>query len=100
MTTVLRLAAPFPHPTNPEGQVPEVGWFVKAYDPDAHDGRGEVWWTPDPLDAMLFENGALAFDCYRQTSTVRPWRPDGRPNRPLTACTISVEPATSDPATH
>jgi len=41
------------------------GQYLKAYDPEAHDGRGKAEWTAD--------------------------RPDGRPNRPLTAFTVTFD---------
>lgn len=69
---------------------PHIGEYLAAYDPDAHDGRGRVTWTADPAQAMVFASGVDAWTCWRSTSTVQPLRPDGRPNRPLTAYTISV----------
>jgi hypothetical protein len=61
-----------------------------SYDPDAHDGLGLAEWTTDPMEAMRFSDQAAALARWKQTSTVRPLREDGKPNRPLTAVTVSV----------
>ena len=72
------------------GELPEAGDYLAAYDPDANDGRGAVTWTPDWEQARLFDNHKDAFDFWRQQSKVLPIREDGKPNRPLTACSIEV----------
>jgi len=66
------------------------GLFVLDCDVDAHDGRGYADLTDDPTKARRFADAAEAFVFYRRTSTVRPVRPDGKPNRPLTAYTIET----------
>ncbi len=63
----------------PEWKPVPTGSWLKSYDPDAYDGRGSATWTFDTEAAMA---------CWRTVSTVRPTRPDGQPNRPLTAATI------------
>lgn len=70
-------------------QTPRGAWLA-SYDPDAHDGQGLATWTTDQAEAMRFESAAAAFACWRSTSTVRPIRDDGRPNRPLTSASIMV----------
>lgn len=67
----------------------DAGPLVAAYNPDAHNGAGELRLTLDPAQALTFPDMTQAIDCYRQTSTVRPVRPDGLPNRPLTAYTVT-----------
>jgi hypothetical protein len=67
-----------------------VHGFLKAFDPDAHDGRGDIVFTRDVSQALKFDDGAQALECWRRQSTVRPVRPDGKPNRPLTAFTIEI----------
>lgn len=69
----------------------EAGSYVAEYDPDAHDGFGYVRGTSNIAEAKPFASAAEALGFYRQTSTVRPLRGDGRPNRPLTAFTVSIE---------
>lgn len=68
-----------------------VNAWVKSYDPDAFDGRGDAAFTSDPDEALRFEHAGEALEFWKQTSVVRPVRPDGRPNRPLTAFTVGVQ---------
>lgn len=72
-------------------------YYVKFYDPDAFDGRGDVETTPDIQQAMHFPTSLEAFMFWKQTSTVRPLREDGSPNRPLTAFTITTEVVPDEP---
>lgn len=76
-------------------QIPHGSW-VQSYNPDAHDGYGDVTWTTDPEQALAFTDPSAALDCYRLVPLNRPTRPDGQPNRPLTAFTIEVEEITLD----
>ena len=66
-------------------------WRDMSYDPDHNDGRGEVTTTPDIFKALAFEKSFEAWEKWKQQSRVRPLREDGRPNRPLTAFTVTVE---------
>ena len=68
----------------------EINQWLKAFNHEAHDGRGTVEMTPDPAQAMTFDNAMAVLECWRSVSETRPFRPDGKPNRPLTA--FSVEP--------
>ena len=65
--------------------------YLKSYDPDAFDGRGDVEGTANLDDAMKFPDAGVALKLWKKTSTVRPTRPDGKPNRPLSAFTVSIE---------
>ena len=65
--------------------------WLKRFDPDAYDGRGLVEWTRDIREALKFPDYIAAKDYYIQQSTVRPLCDDGKPNRPLTGYTISLE---------
>ena len=69
------------------------GMLVAAYDP--------TWWRPDgsydggilevtdkPDRAMVFPDAVTAIEKWREAYGVRL---DGKPNRPLTAFTVSVE---------
>jgi hypothetical protein len=87
---VLRYAALPGTVLGPKGNVDE-GDYLKSYDPDAHDGFGHSEWTSDPAEALTFDNATDALALWKQPSTVRPLRPDGKPNRPLTAVSITVE---------
>jgi hypothetical protein len=77
-----------------------AGRYLKSYDADyVPDGptamaswvTGKATFTDDPRDGLRFDNMAAAFECWKRQSTVQPLRPDGRPNRPLTAYTITFE---------
>lgn len=68
------------------------GVYVMSYDLEAFGGRGEVSFTTDKQSAMQFKDATEAFNVWRSQSKTRPTRPDGRPNRPLTALTIEFEP--------
>lgn len=86
MTVRIRLVASADgRPTDKDGM-----WLVSC-DVDANDGRGEVMATPIEHLARTFESAAEALEYWRRPSTVHPTRPDGKPNRPLTAYTVSIE---------
>lgn len=64
---------------------------------DAGDYAGNITTTDDPAKARRFRTKTAAFLYWRQESKLRPRRPDGKPNRPLTAFTVEILPA-DDPA--
>lgn len=66
-----------------------VGQALEWYDPNAHEGRGDAAFTNTPERAKLFRDAGEAMEEWKRTSTVRPVRDDGRPNRPLTAFSVS-----------
>jgi hypothetical protein len=66
--------------------------FVKSFDVEAYDGRGDLRVTPDLDDAKTFADASEALTFYRQRPKCHLWRTDGKPNRPLTAYTILIEP--------
>jgi hypothetical protein len=68
------------------------GKYVVSCDVDAHEGRGFAVLDDDPNKAMHFANAGQAMRYYRRISTVMPVRPDGAPNRPLTAYHVEVHP--------
>jgi hypothetical protein len=68
------------------------GQWLRSYDPDAHNGRGEAQWTTDASLALAFSDAVEAHSYWTQTSRTMPIRPDGKPNRPLTAFTVEVAP--------
>lgn len=68
------------------------GAWVVDCDVDGRQGRGSVIVTREARKARRFDHAHDAWAYWRRESTVVPTRPDGKPNRPLTAYTISVEP--------
>jgi hypothetical protein len=67
------------------------GLWLKSYDPDGRGGRGNVIGTKKRAEALRFTDMPSAMKFWRQPSSVLPLRPDGKPNRPLTAFNIEVE---------
>lgn len=68
-----------------------VGQYLVSFDPDAYDGRGHAQWSANRNKAMVFESGGQALEFWRTQSKVKPFRPDGHPNRPLTAYHVTLE---------
>jgi hypothetical protein len=62
------------------------GQFIKAWDFDA----ATLDTTMDPRAARHFANAAEALGAWRSVHEANPVRPDGKPNRPLTAFTVEI----------
>lgn len=69
------------------------GAYLETFNVNAHNGRGSATWTHDLAKAMKFSDSLDAADVWRTQSTVLPTRPDGKPNRPLTAFTVEIRQA-------
>jgi hypothetical protein len=67
------------------------GDYLEWSDPDARDGMGDDRWTPDLAKAKRFPDFAAAMECWKAQSSIRPFRPDGRPNRPMTAYSVTPQ---------
>ena len=72
---------------------PAYGQYLKEYDPSALGGMGDWKWTPNRDEAIKFPNAAAVFKAYNASPKCHPTRPDGKPNKPLTAFNILVEDA-------
>lgn len=79
---------------------PFDGQYLLEYDPERDgetpEGRpmiAHILATPDPSKALRFPGAREALECWKRTCERDPTRPDGRPNRPLTAFTVAVVPA-------
>jgi hypothetical protein len=69
---------------------PDVtGMALEWSDVDAEGGRGASAFTLAPERAQRFPNAGAVMEEWKRQSTVRPLRHDGKPNRPLSAFTIS-----------
>lgn len=64
---------------------PYDGQFLKAFDFEAEGGRGMIDMTPDPEQAMRFDDVGAAIAFRNRSPECKPLRDDGLPNRPLTA---------------
>jgi len=69
------------------------GKWLSYYDPTKRGFRGEIRATDDAAKALAFDSFEDAAMCWRQASGTRP---DGRPNRPLTAYSVEIKPLPSD----
>ena len=68
------------------------GMFVKSMDFEAHDGRGSISPTDDVEKAKHFISARQAYEYFNMVPANRPVRPDGKPNKPLTAFNLEVLP--------
>lgn len=59
--------------------------YLAAFDADQNGLDGMIVITNDPSRAMHFADPGDALACWKRQSATMPTRPDGRPNRPLTA---------------
>ena len=73
---------------------PHAGMYLARADFDAYDGMGYMDFTADVRKALKFDTAGDAMAFWRTPSTVRPLRPDGQPNRPLTALTVEIAEVT------
>jgi hypothetical protein len=67
-----------------------VGWYLASYNADGNDGWGEAVWTDSPANAITFATATEARTCWTEQSRLRPLRPDGQANRPLTAFSVQL----------
>ena len=72
------------------GRMPIVPTYLKSCDFDGMGGLGSVVFTNKREEAMRFESAEKALEYWRTPSKVVPIRPDGRPNRPLTAFNVVI----------
>lgn len=75
--------------------VESMGW-IRSHE-DTCDGRGHTVFTFDPSLALGFPSKIDALEYWRQQSKTVPLRPDGRPNRPITAFSAEILPLTEKP---
>ena len=62
--------------------------WLKSFDANARQGRGAIRTTKHRQEAQRFKSFEAVMACWKTESTVAPFRPDEKPNRPLTAFTI------------
>jgi hypothetical protein len=86
MSVVIRVAMA----TRPS-HVPIVGQYLRSFDVEAFDGQGDASFTWRRAKAMRFADIGAATEAWKTQSKTRPLREDGRPNRPLTAFSITFE---------
>lgn len=64
--------------------------YLEQGDVDAHEGRGDALLTGNIDRALEFDTAEKAFAYWKRIPVARPFRPDGEPNRPLTAFTVEI----------
>jgi len=69
-----------------------VGKFLESFNVEYAEGRGCAKFTGDVSRAMRFATHADALRTWNTQSRVKPLREDGRPNKPLTAFTMTIDP--------
>jgi hypothetical protein len=75
------------------GPSEEEGSFIREFIPDTDAwGRGTLLVTDNQNEALTFASTGEAWEYWKQQSKRVPTRPDGKPNRPLTAYTVSIHP--------
>lgn len=67
------------------------GWYLVSCDVNENQGRGAIFASPNPDEAMVFDDAGQALEYWKRQSTKVPLRPDGKPNRPLTMYTVQIE---------
>lgn len=65
--------------------------YIAEYDLDYAGGKGRARLTGDVGDALVFDSSVEVLEAWRAVSKSMPVRDDGKPNRPLTAYTITPE---------
>jgi hypothetical protein len=72
------------HGTADGRPLPYDGQYLKDFDFEAHDGRGDIALTPNLDEAKQFPTFEEAWEFWRTVPKCRPFRADGKANRPLT----------------
>lgn len=67
------------------------GKYLEWSDPNARNGFGDDRWTSKLAKAKKFASFEAAMQCWQAQSSVRPFRDDGKPNRPMTAYSVTPE---------
>jgi hypothetical protein len=75
------------------------GRYVKSFTPNGHGGCGYLVTTDRIDEAKPYPSKIAALEEWRAQSATHPLRPDGKPNRPLTAfhCEIAEFPEQGEP---
>lgn len=74
-----------------QAECPIEEQYIKSFDHDAFDGQGAGEFTFNIREALPFADTAEALMFWKKQSEVRPLRSDGKPNRPLTCSTVTLE---------
>ena len=73
------------------GVTSESGKYISAYDPATpNDGFGKLELTSKITEAKKFQGFGEALNFWKQQSTTKPLRYDGKPNKPLSKYTVDI----------
>ncbi len=72
------------------GAEPRTGQYIKFFDVARHNGKDPFPMTDDVTQAAQWDDASTALAFWKTQSIVRPFRPDGKPNRPLTALSVEL----------
>lgn len=75
---------------------PHAGQYLQSFDHEAHGGIGFATFTNDPTKAMHFKTNIEALEFWRKVPNNKRLREDGKPNRPLTALTVTITRADTE----
>jgi hypothetical protein len=70
---------------------PHAGQYLEWFDFDYANGLGRGEFTKDRTKALEFKDAGEAMTFWKTVSRVKPFRADGKPNRPLTALTVEIK---------
>lgn len=73
-----------------DGRPMHNGKYLERYDPEGENGMGTFAWTADKSKAMAFGDVMDIFKLYQTVPQCRPFRDDGKPNKPLTSFNIEI----------
>lgn len=76
-------------------EVPDPA-YVAEVDLEFAHGRGRARLTENRSEAIRYPSKAAVFEAWRASPESRPVRDDGKPNRPLTAYSITPEPVSPE----
>jgi hypothetical protein len=66
--------------------------YLLSFDFNADDGQGMGVFTDDLGVAKKFDAPSEAMAFWNTISTVKPFREDGKPNKPMTSSTVEILP--------
>lgn len=87
---VIRVIAQVGPAVQPETH-PNGKWIMR-YDPEAFRGQGDAELTAKLKKAKRFPSKEAAITFIMQQPKARPVRADGKPNRPLLAFSLTIDP--------
>jgi hypothetical protein len=71
---------------------PHAGQYLLSFDHEHDDGLGWGEFTKNRAKAKRFDTREELFEFWTRVPKCRPLRPDGQPNRPMTALSVTTEP--------